>query len=113
MKDLRKEVLLPVNKLQTKSLLWGFLPLQGTNQLLPQLRQVLLIHLEMGPASGWSDGQTDRQAHRLVPAPTSYLTFVAGLSFLFDVGVELRDIGHVRVRLSAVGVGVTFCRYRR
>lgn len=109
MTDLQKEVLLPVNKLQTKSLLWGFLPLQGTNQLLPQLRQVLLIHLEMGPARGWSDGQTDR----LVPAPTSYLTFVAGLSFLFDVGVELRDIGHVRVRLSAVGVGVTFCRYRR
>lgn len=70
MKDLRKDVLLPVNKLQTKSLLWGFLPLQGTNQLLPQLRQVLLIHLEMGPARGWSDGQTDRRTawfqHRLL-----------------------------------------------
>lgn len=37
---------LPVNKLQTKPLLWSFLPLQGTNQLLLELWQVLLIHLQ-------------------------------------------------------------------
>lgn len=46
----------------------------------------------------------------MVPAQTSYLAFVAGLSLLFDVGVELRDVGHIRVRLSTVGVSVTFCR---
>lgn len=48
-----------MNKLQTKPLLWSFLPLQGTNQLLPQLRQVLLIHLQT--ECGESDRQADRQ----------------------------------------------------
>lgn len=45
---------LPVNKLQTKPLLWSFLPLQGTNQLLLELWQVLLIHLQT--ETGESDG---------------------------------------------------------
>lgn len=45
-----------MNKLQAKPLLRGFLPLQGTNQLVPQLGQVLLIHLQTD--TGESHGQT-------------------------------------------------------
>lgn len=37
---------LPMNKLQTKPLLRSFLTFQGTNQLVSQLRQVLLVHLQ-------------------------------------------------------------------
>lgn len=34
-----------MNKLQTKPLFWSFLPLQRANQLLPQLGEVLFVHL--------------------------------------------------------------------
>lgn len=72
---------LPVNKLQTKPLLWSFLPLQGTHQLLLELWQVLLIHLQT--ETGESDKRLfDCRWERLFP---SHLTFIAGLSFLFDV----------------------------
>lgn len=40
----------------------------------------------------------------------SYLSVIVDLRFLLDVGVELRDIRHVAVRLLAVGVPVTVYR---
>lgn len=39
----------------------------------------------------------------------SYLTFIVHLSFLFDVRVQLGNIREVRVRVTAVGVGVALC----
>lgn len=65
LRQLRLEEFLPVNKLQAESLLRSLLPLQGTNELLPQLRQVLLIHLEKERQRG---SETGGQVDRLYPA---------------------------------------------
>lgn len=48
-----RNLFLPMNKLQAKPLLWSFLSLQRTNKLLPELWQILLIHLQRAtPTSG-------------------------------------------------------------
>lgn len=50
--------------------------------------------------------ETTRQSQL---ARRSYLSVVVDLRFLLNVGVELRDIRHVAVRLLAVGVPVAVC----
>ena len=74
-----------------------------------QLKQLLC---ETGSAPPGSGGLCiTMETTQTVPAGArSYLSVVVDLCFLLDVGVELGDVGHVAVRLLAVGVTVAVCR---
>lgn len=87
---------LPVDKLEAEPFLRSFLSLQGAYQLPPQPWQVLLVHL---PSKVGQDRKWWGEPECQVPA---HLPLVVGLRLLFDVGVELRDVRHVRVGLSTV-----------
>lgn len=78
-----------MDELQAKPLLRRFLTLQGTNQLLSELRQILLIHLRSADTGESADGQVIYGQHGPFPA---HLPLIVGLSFLFDVRVQFWDV---------------------